>query len=639
MRLAGTRDALGLARRGRRALALALFGGPIAALAAVAVESRMYGGSGVILTLAAVALLVGALSQKLEEPLLPVKGILLEALADARDAAREREARNAMAHALVRIREASAVGLGPTATPSPELWFLHPTRVITVDAAGYLQERSADLPDGIFDVALGEPHATLRTSVLRALEVRRADLRPILSWLEQRDALFATVVPESDDPDGLLIVPAGARTEELTLEEVRAAKLLADAFVAVSQATSARERHLGRERELTQRIDALDDEAARLRHTIELEVGRQRSPRPVSPGPRRWVSTPRPPAWPTTRSSGVCRKRLRPCSSRAPGSIRCPTSRARTCRGRARAGRSSSSTAPRRASTTSIGGTTKRRARSRSPIRGLLFLVDGAALPREVQVLVARTITQRRAPWERASSLDIAVALSATKTLEELTEAGLLAPELAARFEAGEPIILPRLRDRAEELHSIVADRLAREGLRVHGRPIGIDHAAFSRLVEYPFDGEDAEVASSSRGSSHAPRVTSSVRPMSMRSVSSTSTKPNRRGGPKARAANQTTAHGLVLRRGPPLDEHREGRNRDSLELLPHESRQRELHRALVDGTLERLEIALDDLGANDFPTHSLPLQSIAGREGSGRSEGRRRRGRSGGETRQQAGA
>src|SRR5262249_22840183 len=66
----------------------------------------------------------------------------------------------------------------------------------------------------------------------------------------------------------------------------------------------------------------------------------------------------------------------------------------------------------------------------------------------------------------------------------------------AARFEATEAIVLPGLAERPEDLRSIVADRLAREGLRVHGRPIGIASSAYARLVEYPFEGEDAELAS-----------------------------------------------------------------------------------------------------------------------------------------------
>jgi len=496
VRLARTRDPLAVARNGRRTLTLVLFGGPVAALASIAVEGRMSGSSGVALALAVIALVVGALAPKLEEPFLPVKGILLGALGEAREAAREREARAAIAHALVRIREACAVGLGPTAAPSPELWLLHPTRVLTVNAAGYLQERTAELPAGIYDVALGEPYATLRTSVLRALEVRRADLRPLLAWLEHRDAVFATVIAESDDPDGLLVVPAGARTEELTLEEVRAAKLLADAFVAVSQATSARERHLARERELQRRIDSLDDEAARLRHMLDLEVGRHalaaaRLARPATVGIYSAASR---------MAFDALERRI---AQDAPTVLF------------ARAGidpvpyvaRAHLSGPRKTGPFVVVDGTASRdhdvdrwNDERTSPLaladRGLLFLVDGAALPREIQVLVARTIAERRPPWERATALDVSVALSTTLPLEQLLENGRLAPELAARFEGSEPIALPRLRERPEDLHSIIADRLAREGLRVHGRPIGIDAAAFGRLVEYSFDGEDAELAS-----------------------------------------------------------------------------------------------------------------------------------------------
>ncbi len=496
VRLARTRDALALARRGRRTLTLVLFGGPVAALAAIAVEGRTPGSGFTALLLAVTALVVGAISPKLEEPFLPVKGILLGALREGRAAAREREARAAMAHALVRIREACAVGLGPTTAPSPELWLLHPTRVVTVNAAGYLQERSAELPAGIFDVALGEPYGTLRTSVLRALEVRRADLRPLLAWLDHRDAIFATVIADSDDPDGLLVVPAGARTEEMTLEEVRAAKLLADAFVAVSQAASARERHLGRELELKERIDALDDEAARLRHTIDLEAGRHalaasRLARPATVGIYSAASR---------MAYDALERRI---AQDAPTVIV------------ARAGidpvpyvaRAHLSGPRKLGPFVVVDGTSSREhdvarwndART-SPLaladRGLLFLVDGAALPREVQFLVARAIIERRTPWERASPLDISVALSTTQPLEELLATDRVAPELAARFEDVEPIVLAGLRERPEDLHSIVADRLAREGLRVLGRPIGIESAAFARLVEYSFDGEDAELAS-----------------------------------------------------------------------------------------------------------------------------------------------
>lgn len=125
----------------------------------------------------------------------------------------------------------------------------------------------------------------------------------------------------------------------------------------------------------------------------------------------------------------------------------------------------------------------------------MLVLVDGAALPRDVQVLVARALAERRPPWERAVPLDIALAITTTAALDALVDEGRLAPELFARAGDAPPIVLPGLHERPEDLRSIVADRLAREGLRVRGRPVGIDAAAFARLVEHPFEGEDAELA------------------------------------------------------------------------------------------------------------------------------------------------
>jgi len=59
-----------------------------------------------------------------------------------------------------------------------------------------------------------------------------------------------------------------------------------------------------------------------------------------------------------------------------------------------------------------------------------------------------------------------------------------------------DPITLPRLSERPEDIRAILTDRLAREGLRVRGTPVGIEDAAFARLAEYAFPGEDAELVS-----------------------------------------------------------------------------------------------------------------------------------------------
>lgn len=494
VRVTRERNALALAKYGRRTITLVVFGGPVAALAAIAVGGRYGNAAGAAIVLSAIALGVGAIASKLEEPFLPVKGILLTALAEARDAAREREARSAMAHAMMKIREACAIGLGANAAPSPELWLLHPTRVITVNSAGYLQERSGELPEGIFDVALGETHSTLRTSVLKALEVRRADLRPYLAWLDQRSAIFATVIAESNDPDGLIVVPAGTRASELTLEEAAAAKRLADAFVAVSQAESAKVRHLQRELGLKAELDKAEDHIDRLQHQLALDAERNalattRLARPATVGIYSAASR---------MAYEALERRVQQDAPTVlvarPGTDPVPFI------ARAHLG------GPRKGGPFVVVDATSSREHDverwtderTSPLaladRGLLMLVDGAALPRDVQILVARAVAERRAPWERATPLDITLAISSTAELEPLIEHNRLSPELAARFEGAPSIVLPGLRDRSEDLRSIVADRLAREGLRVNGRPTGIDMAAFSLLVEYDFEAEDAEL-------------------------------------------------------------------------------------------------------------------------------------------------
>lgn len=489
--LAETRDALKLARRGRKALTLAMFGGPVAMLAAVAAEGRMAGVGLVVMLVALATMAIGALSSTLEEPLLPAKGLLIDALADATRAAHDRESRAAMATALVRLREAA----GHTA-PSPELWILHPTRIYTVDSAGYLQENPGELPPKLLDIAQGEPGGTVRVDVLAALEVRRADLRPLLRWLEGRGALFATLVAEADEPDGVVIVPAGTRTDPLSIEEVHAAKLFADAFVAVCQARSARARHLDRERALVDQVERLDDELAALRHAASLDASRNmlaasRLARPATVGIysaaarfaydalERRIQNDAP-------AVVVARAGVDPVPYIARAHLVGPRSERPLV---------------------VVDGTSSRehdierwRDERSSPIaladRGLLVLVDGAALPRDIQVLVARSLVERRPPWERAMPLDVSAALTSTTLPEKLVQEGLLAPELYARFEDATPIELSGLHERSEDLFSIVADRLAREGLRVRGRPVGIDAAAFARLVEHPFEGEDHELAS-----------------------------------------------------------------------------------------------------------------------------------------------
>jgi hypothetical protein len=59
-----------------------------------------------------------------------------------------------------------------------------------------------------------------------------------------------------------------------------------------------------------------------------------------------------------------------------------------------------------------------------------------------------------------------------------------------------ELLVWPRLCDRGEDLRSLVLALLGREGLRVHGAPLGIEDAAFALLAEHGFPGDVQELRS-----------------------------------------------------------------------------------------------------------------------------------------------
>jgi hypothetical protein len=486
-------DAVRVARATRRLVVLALLGGAVALVGASAASDG--GGHAATATICAVAvaLAVGAFARSLEGQLRPARGVWLDAFEHASAEAGRADPDEAIRGVLAAVRAA-----GGAASVSPELWSSPPTRVSTVDAAGYLHERDAELPEALLRVAVGEPQSTLRAAVLDALEVRRPELRVLAKWMIDRDALLATVVEGDGEAEGILVLPRATRptSEPPTLEEVRALKAAADRLAVACRTRATYARMLERAHEATKRADAAEERMDRLRHERDLDVGRDalatmRLARPATVGVY-------------AASSRMALEALeRRTSVGAPIAVVAPTgvdpvpflARAHLAGVR------------RDAPLVLVDATSAREhdvarwsdPRS-SPLaladRGMLVLLDGAALPAEVQQLVARSLTQKRTPWERPDPLDVQLAMTAVLPPDDLVAASRLDPSLALRLgEAqSEPVALPRLRDRPEDLRAILTDRLAREGLRVLGRPVGIEQAAFARLVDYPFPGEDAEL-------------------------------------------------------------------------------------------------------------------------------------------------
>ncbi len=485
-------DAVAVGRTARRTVVLALVGGGVAVLgASIAAGSYSDDAWFVTLLTGAAALVIGSAVDVLEAPVRPAAGAWLDASARAADEAVRADPQDAIQATLLALRAPEGDG-----APSPELWTFAPIRVTTIDPAGYLHQRDADLPDALLLVASAEPEATLRAEVLEALEVRRPDIRPLVQWMAERGAMVATVIACGGETEGLLVLPRGGRGEPVTLEEVRAFKRVADRLATACRARGTQARMLDRARDATVRAAEAEERVAKLLHDRNRDAERDalattRLARPATVGVY------------SATSRSLLEALERRTSIGAPIVVVAPSgadpvpylARAHLAGVRARApivlvdATSVREHDPARWSDPTV-----------SPLaladRGTLVLLDGAALPGDIQRLVARACGEKRAPWARLDPLDVQLALTTISLPEDLVAQGRLDPALAHRLgDALEaPIALPRLRDRPEDLRAILTDRLAREGLRVRGRPVGIDHAAYARLVDYEFPGEDVEL-------------------------------------------------------------------------------------------------------------------------------------------------
>ncbi|HXX70592.1 MAG TPA: hypothetical protein VEK07_25640 [Polyangiaceae bacterium] len=486
-------DAIAVARTARRAVGLALVGGSIALIGAVAVEGRAAGAWAITLATALACLWWGAASSRIELFFQPSRGAWLEAFDAAKVKALHADPRQAVQGALLALRAPLAV-----AGPSPELWTFAPSRAAWVDAAGYAHERDAELPETLVPIALAEPYGALRAEALEALEVRRAELRPLCSWMKDRGAILAMIVACEDEVEGVLVLPRGPRREPLTLEEIVAAKAVADRVAFACRARGTELRLLARAQESIRAAAKSEDRADRLEHDRDLDAHRsilatERLARPATVGIY---------ATESRMALEALERRTRggaPIAVVAAAGVDAVPYLARAHLAGSRA----------RGPFVLVEGASPREhdlARWTDPLRsplalsdrGLLVLLDVGALPVDVQRLVAQACAESRAPWARPDRLDVQLALTSACELGDLAASGRLDPALEVRLAdaAAEPVTLPRLLERPEDFRAILTDRLAREGLRVRGLPVGIAPAAYARLAEYAFPGDDAELTS-----------------------------------------------------------------------------------------------------------------------------------------------
>jgi DNA-binding NtrC family response regulator len=129
---------------------------------------------------------------------------------------------------------------------------------------------------------------------------------------------------------------------------------------------------------------------------------------------------------------------------------------------------------------------------------GTLVVLNAAALPEPTQAFVADALGPGRDPWGDASQVDVVLVVSLPAPVDARLAAGrahapVVHAPLAERL-GDKAIALPPLAARTEDLRALFIDRLGRIGVRLRGRPMGLDPRALARLVEHGWPGNEVEL-------------------------------------------------------------------------------------------------------------------------------------------------
>jgi hypothetical protein len=471
------REPTALSRALRVALALATLAAPIALSAVYLAQAAPSRAGAVVFTACAGAALAGLAAPRIARRFAPDGSRWLEALDLATTAAMNPEPDAALEAALGALGKATG-GVENAAA----LYRLSPPEIVTVDRAGYAHTEKAEIPEGLVAIADAEPERILRVEVARAVEVRRPEIRPIVAWMDQRGISAVAVVRDDLAAVGLLAIPRGTRADPATLEEVRALRALADRLGAVIgvSATLAR----ARDREMSGRaeIDKLATDLARAASARDRDAGRMIALARMLERPARVASYS-----PAARAAVEQLERLGE-ANRPIALLSAPGVDAIAWAALAHLA------SPRRAGPLAVvdgTGTAHHdvahwRDPETSPLTaaagGSLVIVDAHALPLDVQSYLGASL-----PGEAGIIVSLPATVDALAASDRLSE--VLADRLGDRT-----VALPALEQRAEDLRALALEQLARIGVRLGKKPLGLAPRALEALLEHTWPGNDAEL-------------------------------------------------------------------------------------------------------------------------------------------------
>lgn len=389
----------------------------------------------------------------------------------------------------------------------PELYALEPPLRIRLDAGERANIRSADAPAAIAQALLVDGHRGVLDLVnLRVRVVREPSIRALVDTMENRAIGCVLPCVHLDHTEGLLLLPLRDRSEPLSRVECEELGRLGDSLGGALASALAQRRadtHIHRlsasRREAEDRINTLEGEVEQLRGQCDvlgrglaedqtLHVAYSQSMRRVQ-----------------TRAIELAPV-ADPVLLVAPaGSPVLPVSRFIHDRGpRWEAPfvvADCSAAMPDQVMTLLFGSNEERHTGwFQSATGGTLLLRDLPALSKPAQARLAAALTEHDASLDddqehdqEAGPARPRIIATARAPLNELRLQGALDPDLAACFCAA-GLTIPPLRERREDVPSLVllaVDRACRVLARA---PVGIDQEAMGALVGHDWPGDVAEL-------------------------------------------------------------------------------------------------------------------------------------------------
>ncbi|WP_437580354.1 hypothetical protein [Sorangium sp. So ce887] len=515
-------DAAQVSRALRRTLAIATLATPPALLAVYAVHEAPRGDLGLrgapqssvgvaVFGACALCALAGLAAPALARRFAPEGARWLGAFDAATRAAMNPEPEAALETALAALRDASDAGTAGQAPPA--LYLLSPPERVTVDRAGYAHTEPAEVPARLIELAQIEPERVLRVEAAEAVEVRRPEVRPLLAWLAERDIGVVALVNDAEGPIGALAIPRGRRASPMTLEEVSGLRAVADRLGAVIAVSAMLSGSRGREVAARREAEERAGDVRRLTRAVTQSAGRFRAIAALLARPARTAAYS-----PAARAAIEQLERLGATggpvtlltapgidavawgavvhlsSARAGGPLAIVDGAAPVPEGFAQAFAQARGTSSERAGGGAGSSGSEEtppalalwRDPDSSPIEaakgGTLLLLDAQALPAEVQSYLGAALPD-----------DVKLVVAVPQTVDALVATGQMSERLADRL-GDRAVALPSLSSRGEDLRALSLDHLARIGVRLRGRPFGLDLRALQAVLDHPWPGNDAEM-------------------------------------------------------------------------------------------------------------------------------------------------